>query len=64
MRRLESRGAVEQLQQCIQTLLDSESHLLNRSEEMNDEILQHKELEVKHEGQSAHRVEQRGHPLA
>mmetsp|Transcript_96632 Transcript_96632/g.141328 ORF Transcript_96632/g.141328 Transcript_96632/m.141328 type:complete len:274 (+) Transcript_96632:2-823(+) len=44
LRGLNSMSAVEQLQTCIDTLLDSESHLLNRVEEMNDEILQQREL--------------------
>ena len=46
LRGLTSVTASEQLELCIRTLLDSESHLLNRTEEMNDEILQHKELEA------------------
>ena len=45
LRGLTSEAAVKQMELCIRTLLDSESHLLNRAEEMHDEILQHKELE-------------------
>lgn len=39
-------AATAQLKLCVQTLLDSESHLLGRAEEMHEVILQHKELEA------------------
>lgn len=46
LRGLTSASAAKQLVQYIRTLLDSESHLLNRTEEMNEEIRYHKELEA------------------
>ena len=39
-------AATAQLKLCVHTLLDSESHLLGRAEEMHEVILQHKELEA------------------
>jgi hypothetical protein len=46
LRGLTSASAAEQLQLSIRTLLNSESYLLNRTEEMNEEILLHKDLEA------------------
>ena len=39
-------AATAQLKLCVRTILDSESHLLGRAEEMHEVILQHKELEA------------------
>ena len=43
---LTSVAATEQLEQHIRTLQDSEFHLLNRTEEINKEILEYKEQKV------------------
>ena len=46
LRGLTSASAAKQLVHYIRGLLDSESHLLNRTEEMNEEIRYHKEVEA------------------